>query len=182
MSKTDKIEIPEVFLDKLNMMKIKLKDNQFVVLSENNNGSISKCFFNKIKKIFNDYTMFLKYFLQKKINLIEIIYLIRPLIYLGLMLVFKKKSMIPLIINFILDIMILKINRHFEDFDQQKTYYFEYMYRFGRLIIYFLREPIYSIITKPFIRKIMKILRFPSFLCELLMALLSYYSNLYFIL
>ena len=129
-----------------------------------------------------DYLNFLKVFLRKKVNIIEILYILRPLIYLSLMVGLKKNSFIPLLVNLIFDFIILKTKRNDEQFDQQKAYSSEYMHRLGRLSVYFLREPIFSTITKPFIRKLMKMLRIPDFISNLVMLLLAYYTNVYFIL
>jgi hypothetical protein len=182
MSKTDKIEIPHKILQKFKSLNVDFVNNTptlSVGLLEASKISI----FSKIKKTIMDYLIFLKNFIKKSVNIVEILYILRPLIYLGLMIVFKKKSFIPLLVNFIIDLIIIKTNkRQNENFEQQKAYAYEYMHRLGRLGIYFLREPIFSVITKPFIRKLMKILRFPTFLCDVIMALLSYYNNFYFIL
>lgn len=115
-------------------------------------------------------------------NLVELLYIIRPLLYLILMSVFKKKSFVPFFVNVLIDAIILKVKRKEEQYENQKIYFQEYKYRVGRLGIYLLREPIFSLITKPFIKKILKVFRLPTFVVDLVLNMLSYYSNIYFIL
>lgn len=101
------------------------------------------------------------------------------------MTMFKRKSFIPLLINIVIDIIILRFKNKTDgnvNFEHQKIFSSEYMHRLGRMTIYLLREPIFSLITKPFIKKLLKILRIPKFIADLVMVLLSYYTNIYFIL
>ena len=149
---------------------------------KNSNSNNKLSIWKKTTKTILDYLNFLKIFLKKKVNIIEILYIIRPFIYLSLMVGLKKNSFIPLLVNLIFDVIILKTTRKDEQFDQQKAYSAEYMHRLGRLSVYFLREPIFSTITKPFIRKLMEMLRIPDFISNLVMLLLAYYTNVYFIL
>ena len=169
MSFTDKIELPSKVLEIINSNK-------------NEELEESASVFNLCFKNFKDYLEFLKLYIGKKINLIEILYILRPMIYLSLMIIFKKKSFAPLIINIIMDLIILKFERREKNFENQRAYFYEYTYRLGRLSIYLLREPIFSFLTKPFVRKLMKILRLPSFITNIIMLLLSYYTNIYYIL
>ena len=98
------------------------------------------------------------------------------------MLFFGKKSIYPLILNSIIDILILNIKKKPGLFSQQSIYASEFYYRVGRLSIYLLREPIYSVITKPFIQKLLRIIRIPASIINIIIDLLTYYTNFYFIL
>jgi hypothetical protein len=146
-----------------------IKDNQFL-FNKNKSKNENKMSF--IKFIFS--------YLIKLENFVEILYILRPLIYLSLMIIFGKKSLIPLIINIVMDIIILKIKRKEKKFMEQKVYTFENAYRFGQLGVYLLREPIFSLITLPFLRKILRILRLSNIFDNMLVRLLSYYTYLHF--
>jgi len=96
---------------------------------------------------------------------------------------FGKKSFIPLFINMAIDLIILKCKkRPNEKFMQQKIYFYEYAYRYGRLSVYLLREPIFSIITKPFLEKILKTFRFSERIINFLLRILTYFTKCYYIL
>jgi len=154
------------------------------ILNGKNNVSenIPSSSFGILKRFLYDNLDFLKLMLGNLGNFVELLYIIRPLLYLVLMSVFKKKSFVPFIFNVLIDAIILKIKRKEKLFDNQKTYFQEYKYRISRLSVYLLRAPIFSLITKPFIKKILKVFRVPTFLVDLVMSLLTYYSNIHFIL
>lgn len=96
---------------------------------------------------------------------------------------FGKQSFIPLLFNMIIDLIVLKYKkRPNEKFMQQKIYFYEYAYRYGRLSIYFLREPIFSIITKPLLEKILKTFRFSERIINFLIRILTYFTKCYYIL
>jgi len=94
---------------------------------------------------------------------------------------FKQKSYLPLIANLIMDIIILKVKRKEEKFTQQKIYTFEYKRRFLGMFFYFLREPIFSSFTKPFVREVLSFLWIPTQLIEIGLNFLSYLTFFYFI-
>jgi hypothetical protein len=194
---TDKVEIPQKVLEKLQMNDLEIQNFQIKKLhNSDQNGNInlnlnSTKYNSKNKssawenflRVISSYLKFFKIFLINKSNIVEILYILRPLIYLSSMIFTNKKSFIPLLINLIIDLIILKSKKRSEhNFEQQKAYHSEYIYRMGRLAVYFLREPIYSLITKPFIRKLLKILRIPKFIVDIVIVLLAYYTNVYFIL
>ncbi len=175
-------------MDKLKLHSIDIVNNIPICNGNNSNGgnnimpvkTYSK--WAKIKNSLAEFFKFMKNYVRKPINLVELLYLVRPLIYLGFMMSFKKNSFIPVIVNLAIDLIVIYVKRSYDNFEQQKIFSAEYIYRLGRLAVYFLRNPIFTIITQPFIRKLIKVLRFPNFLCDVIMALLSYYTNLYFIL
>jgi len=110
-------------------------------------------------------------------------YILRPVVYFGSIMVFGKNSFVPLLINLAIDIIVLRTKkRPNEKFMQQKIYFHEYAFRYGRLSVYLLREPIFSIITRPFIEKILKTLRFSEKIISFLLRVLSYFTKCYYIL
>lgn len=114
---------------------------------------------------------------------VELLYVLRPFIYITLIYFFGRKSFIPLIINLALESFILKFSeRKDEKFMQQKIYFYEYKYRFSRLSIYMLRDPIYSSITRPFLEKLMKTLRLPDKFVGFFLSVLDYFTKFYYIL
>jgi len=82
-----------------------------------------------------------------------------------------------------IDIIILRTKkRSNEKFMQQKIYFHEYAYRYGRISVYLLREPIFSLITKPIIEKILKTFRFSEKIINFLIRILTYFTKCYYIL
>jgi hypothetical protein len=115
--------------------------------------------------------------------IVELLYILRPVIYFAFIVIFGKQSFIPLFVNIAIDLIILKTKkRSNEKFMQQKIYYYEYAYRYGRLSVYLLREPIFSLITKPFIEKILKTFRFSERIINILIRILTYFTKCYYIL
>jgi len=114
---------------------------------------------------------------------VELLYILRPFIYFSLIYFFGKKSFIPLLINMAIESFILKFSeRKDEKFMQQKIYFYEYKYRFSRLTIYLLREPIFSYVTKPFLEKFLKTLRLPDKFVNFFLNVLDYFTKFYYIL
>ena len=122
-----------------------------------NNKKYKNKFFDELNK--DDYNI--------KSNYIgEILYLIRPAIYISLLMIFKNNKIIPLIINIIIDIVIfltrMDINKNNYkkykiNFLIQKIYFLEIKQRTKNFFIYLLREPIYTNITIPLIKNILPI-------------------------
>ena len=116
----------------------------------------------------------------------EILYLLRPIIYLTLLTIFKENKIIPLIINIILDIVIyfsrFEINRNNYknygfNFLIQKIHFLEMKYRNKNFFVYIFREPIFSFIIIPLMTKIFKILHLPNFLVKIIIDILDNFSN-----
>jgi hypothetical protein len=122
------------------------------------------------------------YLLRNKTNGVELLYLIRPILYLSSLIYFGKRSVYPLAICGIIDLITFKVNRPIETFTQSKIYTSEMLYRMSGMTTYLLREPIFSILTKPFLLKLLKILRIPQSVINLILDLIAYYTNIYFLL
>ena len=122
-----------------------------------------------------------------KIHLVgEILYLLRPVIYLTLLAMFRNNKLIPLIINIVLDIVIyfsrIEINKNnFKnyafDFLIQKIHFLEMQFRNKNFFIYLFREPIFSFIILPLIKKIFIILNIPNFIVEVILDIMENFSN-----
>ena len=122
-----------------------------------------------------------------KIHLVgEILYLLRPVIYLTLLAMFKNNKIIPLIINIVLDIVIyfsrIEINKNnFKNyafnFLVQKIHFLEMQFRNKNFFIYLFREPIFSFIILPLIKKIFIILHIPNFIVEVILDIMENFSN-----
>ena len=116
----------------------------------------------------------------------EILYLIRPVIYLTLLSIFKNNKIIPLIINVIIDIVIyfsrIELNENnFRNFGlnflTQKIHYLEMKFRTKNLFIYLFREPIFSFIVMPLIQKVFKILHIPNFISGTVLDIIENFSR-----
>jgi hypothetical protein len=113
----------------------------------------------------------------------ELLYLARPIIYMIALNCCKEKSFIPLIISSVMDYLYLDpklANRG--NFSKQKVYFAEMSYRYRRLWLYLLREPIVSTVTIPFIRKIFGILRLPETILNWVEIVIRYFTKYYYIL
>ena len=117
------------------------------------------------------------------IRMKEILYLIRPVIYMASLIYFKEKKIIPLIISMIIDYLYLDGKANMRgNFSKQKIYHLEYAYRIRRLFIYFLRDPILSYVTIPFIKKILSFIRMPESVIRCVELILKYFTKYYYIL
>lgn len=116
----------------------------------------------------------------------EILYLLRPAIYLSLLSIFRENTIIPLIINIVIDILIylsrMEITQ--ENFKEyginflvQKLNFYEMRLRNKKFFLYFLREPIFSSFIKPLVVKIFDIIFLPKFIKNSILSLLEYYTN-----
>ncbi len=120
----------------------------------------------------------------------EVLYLLRPAIYLSLIAVFNNNKIIPLIINICLDILIylarMEINsNNFMEYGMsflvQKLHYYEMKFRNKNFLVYIFREPIFSGFIKPLLIKILNVIFLPEFIKNIIIELLDYYSNYVFI-
>jgi hypothetical protein len=113
----------------------------------------------------------------------ELLYLIRPVIYMASLILFKKNKFFSLLISLVIDYLYLDSNLSSKgNFSKQKIYYAEYIYRYRRLYIYLFREPIFSSITIPLIRKVLVFLRMPESIIRWAELILNYFTKYYYIL
>ena len=155
--------------DKINNNKYKNKFIDSIInQEEENNKSNNNLYINKIHLVG------------------EILYLLRPAIYLTLLAMFRNNKIIPLIINIVLDIVIyfsrIEINKNnFKNyafnFLIQKIHFLEMQFRNKNFFIYLFREPIFSFIILPLIKKIFIILHIPNFIVEVILDIMENFSN-----
>ena len=116
----------------------------------------------------------------------EILYLIRPVIYITLLIIFKDNKIIPLIINIIMDIVIyfsrMEINKeNYKNFKlnflTQKIHFLEMKFRNKNYFVYLFREPIFSYIIMPLTQKILNFLPIPEFITNIIMNILENFSS-----
>ena len=170
-----------------------VQGNLFLPIHEKiNNNSYKNNFINDIinqdnqqQNIFNN----VKY-INKVYYVGEILYLLRPIIYLTLLSIFRNNKIIPLIINIIIDIVIyfsrMKISQNnFRNFGltflSQKVHYLEMKFRNKNFFAYLFREPIFSYIIIPLIIKTFKILHIPNFIVSIILDIMENFSNISFI-
>ena len=172
----------------INNIIIPIQGNLFLPIKEKINNNKYKNKFINVLIIDNKQD---NYLIKKdKYYIGEIIYLLRPVIYITLLILFKDNKIIPLIINIILDIVIYfsrrEINKEnykkFElNFLTQKIHYLEMKYRNKNLFVYLFREPIFSYIILPLTEKIFNFLPIPNFIVRILMNILENYSSFTYI-
>lgn len=115
-------------------------------------------------------------------NLIaEMLYLIRPGVYVVLLFSFKDTPYVSLIASALIDGIILLTQKYNQmtTFSTKRVYAHEKEHRVIRLFFYLMREPIYTKITLKVIYKITSVL--PSFMQSFLIDLFVYYKKIYFI-
>ena len=116
----------------------------------------------------------------------EILYLLRPVIYITLLIMFKENKIIPLIINIIIDIVIyfsrIEINK--ENYKQfrfnfliQKVHFLEMQFRNKNFFIYIFREPIFSYLILPLTKNVFSFLPIPKFILNIIMNILENFSS-----
>ena len=120
----------------------------------------------------------------------EIIYLLRPVIYITLLIIFKENKIIPLIINIVMDIIIyfsrMEITKdNYKNFKlnflTQKIYFLEMKFRNKNFFVYLFREPIFSYIIMPLTQKILNFLPIPEFITNIIMNILDNFSSFSYI-
>ena len=154
--------------DKINNNKYKNKFIDDILNQEEEKNNSNKIYINKIHFVG------------------EILYLLRPIIYLTLLSMFKDNKIIPLIINIVLDIVIyfsrMEINKNnFKNYKFnfliQKIHYLEMKFRNKNFFIYLFREPFFSFIILPSIQKIFNILHIPNFIIQIILDIMENFSN-----
>ena len=119
----------------------------------------------------------------------ELLYLIRPVIYLTLLAMFKDNEIIPLLINMLIDVVIyfsrleINVERNNENkkvrlnFLLQKVHYLEMKTRNKNYFMYLFREPIYTSFFRPLVGNILKLLHLPICIMEFIFSFLDKYIN-----
>ena len=127
----------------------------------------------------------INYIISNKNYIGEILYLIRPVIYISLLLIFKDNKIIPLIVNIVIDVVIflsrMDINKdnykkYKINFLTQKIHFLEMKFRNKNFFIYIFREPIFSNTTIPLLQKIFNILHLPNFITNFILNILDNFS------
>ena len=169
----------------INNTILPVQGNLFIPIKEKiNNNKYKNLFSNNLILEIKKENKLIK--INKKYCIGEIIYLLRPVIYITLLIIFKDNKIIPLIINIILDIIIyfsrLEINKdNYKKFKLnfllQKINYLEMKFRNKHFFAYIFREPIFSYIIIPLTEKIFNILPIPNFIVRIIMNILDNYSS-----
>jgi len=170
-----------------------IQGNLFLPIHEKiNNNSYKNNFINDIINQDNQHQNMLNNinYINKVYYVGEILYLLRPIIYLTLLSIFRNNKIIPLIINIIIDIVIyfsrMKISQNnFKNFGltflSQKIHYLEMKFRNKHFFVYIFREPIFSYIIIPLITKTFQILHIPNFIVNIVLDIMENFSNISFI-
>jgi len=120
----------------------------------------------------------------------EILYLIRPIIYISLLIIFNENKIIPFIINIVMDIVIyfsrIEINKeNYKNFGinflTQKIHFLEMNFRNKNYFVYLFREPLFSYIIMPLTQKIFNFLPIPKFIVNIIMNILENFSSFTYI-
>jgi len=120
----------------------------------------------------------------------EILYLIRPIIYISLLIIFNDNKIIPFIINIVMDIVIyfsrIEINKeNYKNFGMnfltQKIHFLEMHFRNKNYFVYLFREPLFSYIIMPLTQKIFNFLPIPKFIVNIIMNILENFSSFTYI-
>ena len=99
------------------------------------------------------------------------------------LIVFKKNKFFSLLISMMMDYLYIDSNLNSRgNFSKQKIYNAEYMYRYRRLFIYLFREPIFSSITIPVIKRILRVLRMPESIMRWIELILNFFTKYFYIL
>ena len=170
-----------------------IQGNLFLPVHEKiNNNSYKNNFINDIISQDNQNQNMLNNinYINKVYYVGEILYLLRPIVYLTLLSIFRNNKIIPLIINIIIDIVIyfsrMKISQNnFRNFGltflSQKIHYLEMKFRNKHFFVYLFREPIFSYIIIPLITKTFQILHIPNFIVNIVLDIMENFSNISFI-
>ncbi len=122
--------------------------------------------------------LFILKLIREKDSMKEVLYLVKPLIYLLSLLKFNRDSSIPFIINIVFDYIIRteKTSKLEGTFTQKYLFNLEQLRRSGKYMIYLLRNPVLYYITKPFIVKLLSFLRFSD---SLIISITEFMENIY---
>ena len=172
----------------INNIILPIQGNLFLPIKEKiNNNKYKNKFINDLISDNNEFAIISK---NNKYYIGEIIYLLRPVIYITLLIVFKDNKIIALIINIILDIVIyfsrMEINKeNYKNFKlnflTQKIHNLEMQFRNKSFFVYIFREPIFSNFIIPLTEKILNFLPIPNFIVKMVMSILDNFSSFTYI-
>lgn len=171
-----KFLIPEKILNELNK-----KSNSKLTFKEDNKDCIIKIdHIAEERSKQNDGNAVLLIFsmLRQKESRKELLFIIKPLVYLLSIFHFSRDSSYPTIINIILDILTKgkRTNNLEGTFSQKYLFNLEQAKRSSKYVIYLLRNPIFSYFTKPILKKIFSTIRLSDSFSSSIIGLLE---NLY---
>ena len=175
-------------MNNIDNMIFPIQGNLFLPIKEKiNNNKYKNKFINDLISDNNEFTIITK---NNKYYIGEIIYLLRPVIYITLLIIFKDNKIIALIINIILDIVIyfsrMEINKeNYKNFKlnflTQKIHNLEMQFRNKSFFVYIFREPIFSCFIMPLTEKILNFLPIPNFIIKMVMNILDNFSSFTYI-
>ena len=177
--------------DNINNAIIPVQGNLFLPIKEKiNNTKYKNKFIDELLLENRDENNLVNINKKNKYYVGEILYLIRPVIYITLLIIFKDNKIIPLIINIIMDIVIyfsrMEINKeNYKNFKlnflTQKIHFLEMKFRNKNYFVYLFREPIFSYIIMPLTQKILNFLPIPEFITNIIMNILDNFSSFSYI-
>ena len=177
--------------DNINNAIIPVQGNLFLPIKEKiNNTKYKNKFIDELLLENRDENNLVNINKKNKYYVGEILYLIRPVIYITLLIIFKDNKIIPLIINIIMDIVIyfsrMEINKeNYKNFKlnflTQKIHFLEMKFRNKNFFVYLFREPIFSYIIMPLTQKILNFLPIPEFITNIIMNILDNFSSFSYI-
>ena len=175
-------------VNNIDNMIFPIQGNLFLPIKEKiNNNKYKNKFINDLIADNNEFAIIKK---NNKYYIGEIIYLLRPVIYITLLIIFKDNKIIALIINIILDIVIyfsrMEINKeNYKNFKlnflTQKIHNLEMQFRNKSFFVYIFREPIFSNFIMPLTEKILNFLPIPNFIVKMVMSILDNFSSFTYI-
>ena len=170
-------------------MILPIQGNLFLPIKEKiNNNKYKNKFINDLISENNEEVGIIRK--HNKYYIGEIIYLLRPAIYITLLIIFKDNKIIALIINIILDIVIyfsrMEINKeNYKNFKlnflTQKIHNLEMQFRNKSYFVYIFREPIFSYFVMPLTEKVLNFLPIPNFIIKMIMSILENFSSFTYI-
>ena len=177
--------------DNINNAIIPVQGNLFLPIKEKiNNTKYKNKFIDELLLENRDENNLVNINKKNKYYVGEILYLIRPVIYITLLIIFKDNKIIPLIINIIMDIVIyfsrMEINKeNYKNFKlnflTQKIHFLEMKFRNKNYFVYLFREPVFSYIIMPLTQKILNFLPIPEFITNIIMNILDNFSSFSYI-
>ena len=113
----------------------------------------------------------------------EIVYILKPIIYMTLYVTLRNNPGISMIVNAILDFIVFIFQKKTKNltFSISKAYKNEMFFRKRKLLMYLLRKPIFDNFTMPFIIKIFTIIKLPNIVVQFILQIINYYQLISYI-